>query len=132
MRKGSLNQGKIYLLMEETGKYVKIGMTQDDIKRRLCGISTSSPYEIYLIELFESDNVKQEEKELHNLFKHLHHRNEWFRFDYSIIEEFKARAKQPIAPFTYIEEYYMKTNPLSLVSPHKHYQIWVENTFLSA
>lgn len=131
MRKASLKQGKVYLLMEETGKYVKIGMTQeDDIKRRLSAIGTSSPYEIYLIELFESDSVKEEEKELHNLFKHLHHRKEWFKFDYSIIEEFKARAKQPIKPLSYVEEYYMRTNPISLVSPHKHYQRWVENTFL--
>lgn len=91
------NSGYIYLLIDELANYLKIGLTtKDNINERISSIRTSSPYEIYILSSFRSYDVNGDEKMLHKKFNEFRHKGEWFRFDYSIIEEFEIRGKPEI------------------------------------
>ena len=58
------------------GDYVKIG-TSKNIQRRLKDLETGNPYPLELI--YVEDSLMEEE--WHVLFKHRHHRGEWYLFD---------------------------------------------------
>lgn len=67
--------GYVYLI--KTNEYTKIGISIDPA-RRLDSIDGSSPYEVSLIHLIETDNMQRLETELHSQFAAKHHRKEWF------------------------------------------------------
>ena len=60
-------------------EYIKIGKTSCEPRKRLAGIRTGSPNEIYMIAAFSAEN--DTERKLHHLFKEYRHHLEWFRFD---------------------------------------------------
>ena len=81
--------GYIYLLSEETDKYLKIGIATNVIKR-LSSIQTGNPYNISILYNVCVLNMRNAEKAFHKKFKHLKYKNEWFLKDESIITAFKT------------------------------------------
>jgi DNA-binding XRE family transcriptional regulator len=77
----------IYLIAFEN-KFCKIGCT-NDIHKRLSQIQVSVPIKLNVIALI--DGGYNEEKKIHNMFKHLSELGEWFKFDNSIINYFASQ-----------------------------------------
>jgi len=107
-----LKEGFIYLIGDEIGKYVKIGLTTGPVELRLRDLQIGNPYTLMIINSFECNYPRRIELELHNKFKHLHHRGEWFIFDYEIYEEFENRkltesiSKSNVEYGNYITEFH--------------------------
>lgn len=59
--------------------YLKIGRTQTDPRKRIAGVKTGNPNEVYLI--LVSEAPRDTEKKLHKLFEDYRHHLEWFRFE---------------------------------------------------
>lgn len=114
--------------MEETGQYVKIGYTKS-IEERIEAIQSHCPYTIYLIDSVNSRNASLEESELHKMFEHLRHRGEWFKFDYTIIEEFNYRNSIYRNNLDYIDDFYDSTEPPQYSTPTTHYQSSIVKLF---
>ena len=55
--------------------YVKIGVSQD-IHKRIKDIGSSSPFNATLI--YHGIGEAKDEELWHNIFKHRHHKGEWF------------------------------------------------------
>jgi hypothetical protein len=68
--------GFIYFIQESILKNIKIGFTSSHPKKRLKTLATASSQELHFIGFMLGN--KPDEKRLHNKFKHLHVRNEWF------------------------------------------------------
>lgn len=73
----------IYLI--ESGNFYKIGFTEN-LKSRMKQYTTHNP-DYRLIDNFDGD--KEDEKELHELYKEFHHSLEWFNKDERILEIFQ-------------------------------------------
>lgn len=86
--------GYVYLIAEEDLEYIKIGYSVEP-KKRLNSLQGSNPRNVYLLYTIYSKDMSVLEKELHIQFKHLHKKNEWFKYDYSIIERFEELLTKP-------------------------------------
>ena len=69
--------GFVYFIQEETLKNIKIGFTSSHPEKRMRTLSVANSQKLSFIGFILSD--KKKEKWLHNKFKHLHIRNEWFK-----------------------------------------------------
>lgn len=80
-------KNKIYLLKVETpdGRLYKIGSTKNALPKRIQALQTGCPYEIKLVEEFESDFGQAVERTFHNRYTHYKTFGEWFSLD--ILEE---------------------------------------------
>jgi hypothetical protein len=74
-RKGLYAQAKGDLYMIRVNDYVKIGVS-DNVQKRMKDIDSSSPYSATL--LYHGVGEAVEEELWHNIFKHRHHKGEWF------------------------------------------------------
>lgn len=63
------------LYMIRCGNYVKIGVSRD-VSRRLKDLQSSNPLDLELI--YHGIDEGSDEETWHNIFKHRHHRGEWF------------------------------------------------------
>lgn len=68
--------GFIYFIQESVLKNIKIGFTSSHPEKRLYTLAVASSQELYFLGFMLGDKPK--EKTLHQKFKHLHVRNEWF------------------------------------------------------
>lgn len=75
---------KLYIV--ESNGYIKVGITHD-IQKRLKQLNASSPNEAVLIKEYEIDNARECEAYIHNKYKDLNHKYEWFKLDESQVEE---------------------------------------------
>jgi len=73
--------GFVYFL--RCGDFVKIGYSASP-KGRLRALRTSMPFDCEIVGIHSG--TKNHEQQLHRIFSHLRHRNEWFRLDESIVE----------------------------------------------
>ena len=80
--------GYIYLISEETDKYLKIGIATNSNKR-LCSIQTGNPYTVKLLYSVYVVNMRSAEKAFHTKFKSLNYKGEWFLKDDNIIQAFE-------------------------------------------
>ena len=82
-------QNKIYLLKIDTPdkRLYKIGSTRNSISKRIQGLQTGCPFEIKLVDYYESEFGQLVERNLHNRFKYKQTFGEWFELD--LVEEFK-------------------------------------------
>ena len=82
---------KIYLLKIDTPdkRLYKIGSTRNSIRQRIQSLQTGCPYEIELVEYYESQYGQLIERSLHNRFKYKQTFGEWFELD--LTEEFKFK-----------------------------------------
>lgn len=65
----------VYFIQAGTG-YIKIGSTTD-VKRRMCSLQTANAEQLNLLGVMKGSTAK--EKSIHDRFKHLRVRGEWFR-----------------------------------------------------
>lgn len=68
--------GFIYFIQESILKNIKIGFTSAHPKKRLHNLAVANSQELNFLGFMLGD--KPQEKRLHQRFKHLHVRNEWF------------------------------------------------------
>lgn len=82
---------KIYLLKIDTPdkRLYKIGSTRKTITNRIQSLQTGCPYEIQLVEYYESEYGQTVERTLQNRFKHNQTFGEWFELD--LKEELKFK-----------------------------------------
>lgn len=98
--------GKFYVYVMECKGLYKIGMT-DHLKRRLTGVNTASPFDVFIIRAYDFSTRQKSndfEGHLHRLFKDKRLRNgltgkvkEWFTIDpldLYIIDGEYARVKE--------------------------------------
>ena len=83
---------KVYLLKIDTPdrRLYKIGVTTTSISQRIKSLQTGCPYEISLVDYYESSNGHLVEKTLHRQFSHAKTFGEWFALD--ITEEGRFRT----------------------------------------
>jgi hypothetical protein len=67
----------------------KIGSTRNSIQNRIQSLQTGCPYEIELVEYYESEFGQLIERSLHNRFGYKRTFGEWFELD--LTEEFKFK-----------------------------------------
>lgn len=81
-------EGWIYILAG--GGFYKIGRTEDP-NRRLAQISPKLPFEVEVAHIFYSEDVIQEEADLHERFKHQHTNGEWFKLSEDDLKWLKSQ-----------------------------------------
>lgn len=66
------------------GEYIKIGKSRSShtLQERISTLQTGNPYPLILLGL-KAGGLK-EEKKIHDRFRHLHHRGEWFKYNEDI------------------------------------------------
>ena len=82
---------KIYLLKIDTPdkRLYKIGSTRSSILNRIQSLQTGCPYEIKLVEYYESEFGQLVERSLHNRFSYQRTFGEWFELD--LTDEFNFK-----------------------------------------
>lgn len=68
---------QVYLLRLGDTNYFKVGMTTD-INGRVASLQTATPFDLHLIAAAEHPNAFAVEKDMHEMLKPCHVRNEWF------------------------------------------------------
>lgn len=104
--------GFIYLINKENTRDYKIGITKNNVEKRLKQLQTGSSSLLLLINTFESVFYKQIEKLLHrhHLKNHVH--GEWFEMDDDVVFSFKDLCiKYEEITKSVQDNYYIK-NPL--------------------
>jgi hypothetical protein len=86
-------QEYVYVIRQQGGSLVKIGKTTN-YKARLKNLQTGSGILLTLEYLWAVDNSSTVEKDLHMVFKALHHQGEWFRFSHVAQAELLAHMQQ--------------------------------------
>ena len=74
------------------GEYIKIGCTKQDIYSRINSLQTGNARQLICMGNIPGD--LEIEKNLHNRFKHLQEKGEWFRKDQELIEYIKGVTKK--------------------------------------
>lgn len=70
----------IYIIKAQETNLVKIGFTKfKDINKRIDNLSTGCPFIIDILLFIEG--TLEDERLLHNRFKHLHYNKEWFKYE---------------------------------------------------
>lgn len=85
------NGKDLYLIGDEKNTYLKIGRSNNPVKR-CASLQTSSP--LLLSILYTIPGKGGVESSLHSKFSTLREKGEWFRYDNRIIEEFERIVKK--------------------------------------
>lgn len=83
-----VNQKLVYLLRSENGLY-KIGIASD-VQKRVAKLTSSIPYKIEIIHSFSAPSAFICEKNLHEKYKELRVKGEWFRLGKKEVEEIRS------------------------------------------
>jgi len=82
----------VLYLRDSAGEYFyKIGLAKD-LKRRVKEHQTSSPFKIYIAISYYVEDMREEEKELHNIFDDKRILGEWFSLNKKDLEKIKERS----------------------------------------
>lgn len=73
----------IYLLYIDTpdGRLYKIGYTKHSVQKRIAQLQTGCPYEIKMLETFNSTYGQTIERTLHSIYDYCKMHGEWFNLD---------------------------------------------------
>lgn len=76
-------KSKIYLLKIDTDdkRLYKIGSTRNSIQKRIKSLQTGCPYEIKLVDYYESNYGQLIERTIHNNYSYMKTHGEWFQLD---------------------------------------------------
>lgn len=83
---------KVYLIINDEGFY-KIGFTNRTTKKRIKELMTGSSSEMSIVYEYESNNSRQIEASLHNIYKSYKIHGEWFNLTDEIVAQFLSRCK---------------------------------------
>lgn len=86
------NRGFVYLLCD--GEKFKIGMTKQNIQKRIKELQTGNPNEIWVHSYYETDFPLKIEKMMHGRHASSNIKNEWFDLSVSQVINFKNECKQ--------------------------------------
>jgi len=86
------NRGFVYLLCD--GEKFKIGMTKQNIQKRINELQTGNPNEIWCHSYYETDYPLKIEKMMHGKHASSNIKNEWFDLTVSQVLNFKNECKQ--------------------------------------
>lgn len=88
--------GYVYLLEiipNEGELFYKIGVTKNEVSKRIKQLQTGTPYEIKLVKYYETSNYYYVEKILHRQYQHLKVKSEWFDLSLANIANFIEDCK---------------------------------------
>lgn len=86
------NRGFVYLLCD--GEKFKIGITKQNIQKRIKELQTGNPNEIWCHSYYETDCPLKIEKMMHGRHTSSNIKNEWFNMTVSEVYNFKNECKQ--------------------------------------
>lgn len=94
-----VKKGKIYLLLDwgsSPNEKYKIGITKNEISKRIKQLTTGSSSELVLINSYESENYKQIEGVLHRRYKTYSTcgGKEWFELPNDKVIDFKKHCEE--------------------------------------
>jgi hypothetical protein len=69
-------RGLVYCV--ECQGYYKFGVTSDAIKKRLMTMQTGNPFDIKLLWVARSNQIRKYERQIHKIIRGSHHRGEWY------------------------------------------------------
>lgn len=72
----STGRGMVYCV--ECQGYYKFGVTSKSMKRRLVNLQTGNPFNIKLIWVARSNQIRKYERQIHKIIRGSHHRGEWY------------------------------------------------------
>ena len=102
---------KVYMIMNDEGFY-KIGFTTRTTNKRIKELLTGSSSGMIIIHEYESNNARQIESSLHNLYKSYKIQGEWFSLSNEIVSQFLSKCKV-------IDTAFQIVNKLKYESRHK-------------
>ena len=79
--------GYVYLLTDNNGHY-KIGVTKDNVDKRISSLQTGNPGKLELIHKYKSEFYRKIERILHRKFIMQRTQGEWFTLEKNDIHEF--------------------------------------------
>ena len=86
--------GYVYLIKSSVTDKFKIGITKQNINKRLKSLQTGNSEKLELIYYYESDFYTKIEKTLHNQFSHNRLEGEWFNLSFEESFHFKKRCEK--------------------------------------
>jgi len=97
--------GTVYLLAEFTNNSrFKIGITKNDVNKRIRELSTGNSNEIILINKYESENYRKIEGMLHRKFFMNRAKGEWFDLTHEQVISFTDEAKKADELISFLKE----------------------------
>lgn len=87
--------GYVYLLSmwEDDTNLYKIGVTKNDIDKRIKSLQTGNPSEILLINSYKSENYRRVETMLHHYYSSSNKRGEWFTLEREKVKDFTNKCE---------------------------------------
>lgn len=86
--------GYVYLICDNITEKYKIGVTKQDINKRLKKLQTGNSTELFVRHYYKTDYPFRMEKMLHNKFNHKRILNEWFDLDDDVIINFPKYCQE--------------------------------------
>ena len=88
-----MEYGYIYLIRNSHFEY-KIGMTKQNVNRRLKQLQTGNSEDLELVKYLMVENYKKVEKSLHNHFSHKRINREWFNLSKNDVSDFEKNIRK--------------------------------------
>jgi hypothetical protein len=88
--------GYVYLveiIPNEGELFYKIGVTKNEVSKRIKQLQTGTPYQIKLVNSYKTDNYFYVEKILHRQYNHVKLVNEWFDLSLANVNNFIEDCK---------------------------------------
>lgn len=86
--------GFIYLINKNDTNLYKIGVTKNEVKKRLKQLQTGSSEELILVENYKTDFYFKIERMLHRLYNNKHIHGEWFELNDEEVLDFLSVCKK--------------------------------------
>src|SRR5258706_1201450 len=74
-----------YLYIIKCQDFHKIGIA-NDVEARLAQLSTGNPYPLEVVVIYAFDNAEIVERSIHQRYKEIRQRGEWFNLDYEALK----------------------------------------------
>lgn len=89
------NKGNVYLLAEwGTELRYKIGVTKNDVAKRVKQLKTGNSNDIKIINTYQSEHYRKIEGMLHRKFNHVREEGEWFTLTDEEVASFLGECKK--------------------------------------
>ena len=88
----NIEKGYVYLIRNSHFEY-KIGMTKQNVNKRLKQLQTGNSEDLELVKYFLVENYKKVEKSLHNHFSNKKINREWFNLNKNDIKDFEEKIR---------------------------------------
>lgn len=102
-----MSKGYVYLIRQGESDLYKIGSTNKSPQIRLLQLQCGNPEILNLMQVYKTENYKKIEHLMHIAYGKHRVRNEWFRFDVSMEDEFinECQKKENAARVLIEQEY---------------------------